>query len=112
MPVAKAARIQCADIYVSDNALKHIKGQHSKELDALGIAPLSYVCMIANNFCEIRKGSGDSILLITQYAGLNHAAAITLEYVSNSKNSYWRIRTAQPRRTGDLEKKKLLWKRK
>lgn len=64
MTIAKAIKRKCADIYITDNYLKHISNYHRIELESLRINALDYAKLIATNFTQIRKGSGDSLLLV------------------------------------------------
>ena len=106
--VAKAAHIKCADIVITKNYLQHINNTHSKELEQLGMDAFGYVQFIATNYNTIRKGSGDSILLVVDTnVEISHIAATTLIY--NEKKEYWQIKTAQPRATEAVRKKKKLW---
>ncbi|MBP9994477.1 MAG: hypothetical protein KBT67_05975 [bacterium] len=105
MTIAKAIKRKCADIYITDNYLKHISNYHRIELESLGINALDYVKLIATNFTQIRKGSGDSLLLVIYRDDVHDTAAISLSL----NGDIWEVRTAQPRRTKEIEKKELLW---
>ena len=105
MTIAKAIKRKCADIYISGNYLKHISNYHKTELESLGINALDYVKLIATNFTQIRKGSGDSLLLVIYRDEIHDTAAISLSL----NGDIWEVRTAQPRRTKEIERKELLW---
>lgn len=108
MNVAKAAHLKSADIYVSENYLKHIEKKHKSELQTLGINAYSYVKLIVDNYNQIRQGSDDSVLLVIFREGNYHdVAAIKLTYIS--RKDIWEVKTAQPRNTKDVLKRKLLW---
>ena len=105
--IAREAHLKCADIYVSENYLKHIQLQHGEELEALGIAPIDFVKLICNNFNEIRQGSGDSVLLIINNSNLTYVAGIALNY--SLEKDFWEIKTAEPRRLRTIKNKALIW---
>lgn len=108
MSVAKAAHLKCADIYVSENYLRHIEKKHYPELRSLGICALDYVNLIVKNFNQIRQGSDDSVLLVIfNDNDLHDSAALKLIYIS--KENIWEVKTAQPRSTRDILKRKKLW---
>lgn len=109
MPVAKKAGVRAADIYISQNHVKHIEHVHKKELAQVGLSALEYVRLIVSGFNQIRKGSDTSILLVVYTeTDTHHTAAIDLNYCS--KKGIWEVRTAQPRSTQAINKKKLLWR--
>lgn len=108
MTIAKAINKRCADIYISDTHIKHIERKHSKELEQLGIGAFEYVKTIVSNFNQILKGSGVSILLVIKTKSeIHHVAAVSLNYCT--KKGIWEVKTAQPRRTSEIERKKILW---
>lgn len=108
MSIAKAIKTKCADIYISENYIRHISQTHKKELNSLGFGALEYVNLIANKYNQIRKGTGNSLLLVVYTKDvIHHVAAISLNY--DSKKGIWEVKTAQPRRTKEIEKKKILW---
>ncbi|MGN0186159.1 MAG: hypothetical protein ACI392_00215 [Paludibacteraceae bacterium] len=96
---------------MTKNYVRHIKLVHSKELDALGITVENYVRMIVEHYNEVREGTHNSILLIVRQTGrtTHDAAAIRLFY--DKPHDWWEIKTAEPRSTADLDKRKLLWKK-
>ncbi len=107
--VARQAHLKCADIYVSENQIKHITIRHKVELEQLGLSAEVYVKTIIENFTQIRQGAGESVLLVV-YDDANeqhHTAAISLNY--SLKKGFWEIKTAQPRRTEEILKKKKIW---
>lgn len=107
MTISKKAHIKCADIYISESHLTHISHVHGKELKQLGISAYDYVVNITKRFNQIRTGSGESILLVVFNDYLSHVAAIKMNY--SFEKEYWEIKTAQPRKSKELEKHKLLW---
>jgi hypothetical protein len=93
--VADKAHIKCADVYIHDNNIKHIMVKHKKELEQIGLDALVFVTTIVQNFTDIRKGSGDSYLLIfsgeyNQY----HSVAIELKFIK--RYDFWEVKTAFP----------------
>ncbi|MCZ2393269.1 MAG: hypothetical protein LC105_05395 [Chitinophagales bacterium] len=107
---AKAINRKCADIFIADRYIRHIANNHKNELAKLGFGVLEYVRLITSNYNQIRQGSEDSILLfIYTDKHLHHVAAISL--IFDTKKSVWEIKTAQPRHTKNIEKKKILWQK-
>lgn len=109
MTIARAIGRRCADIYISDNHLKHIANAHSKELAQLGIGALENVKLVTASYNQIRQGSGTSLLLVIYSEEHHHTAAIDLNY--STKKGVWGMKTAQPRRNRDIDNRKLLWKK-
>lgn len=108
MTVARQAHLKSADIYVTENYLKHIERKHKLELQTLCIDAYSYVKLIVDNYNQIRQGPENSVLLVIFRDGSYHdVAAIKLTYVSSK--DIWEVKTAQPRNTKDVSKRKLLW---
>ena len=102
-------RLQPAPIYVSRNQLRHIGSKHKNELDSLGFSPLAYVKSICQQFNQIRKGTGNSILLVIEAPELNHTAAVDLNFTLNAQRGFWEIKTAEPRRNSAIKNKALIW---
>ena len=107
--IARQAHLKCADIYVSENEIKHIENKHSVELEQLGLPADVYVKTIINNFNEIREGANGSILLVIfeKDNDFHNTAALTLNY--SIEEGFWEVKTAQPRNTKNLLKKKKIW---
>ncbi|MBR6279401.1 MAG: hypothetical protein IKR41_11705 [Bacteroidales bacterium] len=105
--IAQKAHLKCADIYVSENYLRHIQTKHGKELGTLGILPIDFVRLICDNFNEIRKGSDNSVLIVMFNKRLSYVAGIALNY--SVEKDFWDIKTAEPRRLKAIEKKALIW---
>lgn len=107
--IAKKAHLKCADIYISENQIKHIKNKHCAELEQLGLSAEVYIKTIISNFNEIREGASDSILLVIFEKGndFHNTAALTLNY--SVEEGFWEVKTAQPRNTQNLLKKKKIW---
>lgn len=107
--VARQAHLKCADIYVSENQIKHIENKHCVELEQLGLSAEVYLKTIISNFNEIREGTNGSILLVIfeKDNEFHNTAALTLNY--SIEEGFWEVKTAQPRNTKNLLKKKKIW---
>ena len=107
--IAQEAHIKCADIYISVNQLKHIYARHKTELEQIGMTAEEYIKYILNNFNQIRKGSGESILLVVynEADDKHNTAAMALNY--SIEKEFWEIKTAQPRKTDDILKREKIW---
>ncbi len=108
MTVAKAINKRCADIYISKEHIAHIERVHHKELEQLGFGALEYVKLAVSCYNQVRKGDKTSILLVV-FTGkdIHHVSAIDLNY--STPKGVWEVKTAQPRRTSEVLKRKLLW---
>lgn len=107
MNVAKAAHLKSADIYVSQNYLKHIHLRHHVELTKIGFTPLDFVTHICSKYNQIRVGSENSYLLVLYNEQLPYVASISLNY--SLKKGFWEIKTAEPRRCSTIQKRALIW---
>ncbi len=109
--VARAAGIEPGDIVLGSTALRHIEEQHSTEIQTYGLTPLATVQYVADNFNQIRQGSGDSLLLIVVgFKGdMTLTAAIQINH--STKKGFWEVATAQPRRIKAIAKKKILYEK-
>ena len=98
-----------ADIYISRNQIDHINKRHGKELEQVGLSWDIYVQTILDNFNQIRQGSGKSILLVIYKEGdtAHNTAAISMNY--SLEKGFWELKTAEPRSTKDIEKRKKIW---
>lgn len=110
--VADEAGIKCADVYIDESHLEHIKEKHQSELKALGISAKLLVEIVLDNYNRIYQGSGKSILLVCfdEKVKSHLTAALTLNYIV--KKGFWEVRTAQPRSSDNFKKKKEIWKKK
>ena len=109
LSISRKANIPAADIYISDNHLEHIKLQHGKDLSRLGFTANEFVNVVVGSFDQIRKGSGQSLLLVVYNEELLKVAAIELNY--SLKKRFWEIKTATPMRVTALGSKSLIWQR-
>ena len=98
--IARKINRKCADIYLTPNYLKHIERRHKTELAKLGLSAFDFVITIVKGFNQIREGSGDSILLVIFNGDLNYTAGIDLCL----SGDHWKVKTAEPRKTEDIEK--------
>ncbi len=106
MTISKQAHIHCANIVIDYAHLIHIGKEHIQELTQLNITAYDYVKLICSNFNEIRKGTGNSIMLIRRNPIPPHdTCCIRLEY--NIPKNTWFIKTAQPRE--HVENRQLIW---
>lgn len=87
--------------------MKHIERRHKIELEKVGLSAVDFVSAVVNGYNQIREGSGDSILLVIFNSDLNYTAGIDLCL----SGEYWEVKTAEPRKTEDIIKRKLLWKK-
>jgi len=106
--IAKAIRKKSADIYITENYIKHIFNNHIEQLRAIGYTPFDFVKEVVNGFNRIYQGSGDSILLV-KWNGAAKVAAIQLNLAF--RQEFYEVKTAQIRAKGGLKDEKLLWKK-
>ena len=68
-----------------------------------------YIKYIIDNYNQISKGTGESILLVVFNNSNNKhdSAAMALNY--SIEKEFWEIKTAQPRKTDDILKRKKIW---
>jgi len=107
LTIARKIKRKCADIYLTSNYLKHIERRHKTELEKLGLTAVDFVITVVKNYNQIREGSNDSILLVIFNGELNYTAGIDLCL----SGEHWEVKTAEPRKTIDIVKRKLLWKK-
>jgi len=55
-PIADAINRKAADIYISENNLKHILLKHGAELEGVGLTPKIFVDLVVMGFNRIYKG--------------------------------------------------------
>ena len=107
LTIARKINKKCADIYLTPNYLKHIERRHKIELEKVGFTAVDFVKAVVKSYNQIRKGSGDSILLVIFNGDLNYTAGIDLCL----SGDHWEVKTAEPRKTEDIIKRKLLWEK-
>ena len=107
MTIAKRLHLKSADILLSPNAIIHLRNNHGKELNQIGMTPLDFVKFVVSNFNQVRKGTGDSYLLVVYHEKLSKISAIELKNIDGT--DYWNVNTACPMRLDFIDKKPLLW---
>jgi len=105
-PVADAIGRDPADIYISENYLKHVFLRHKAEIEQLGFTPKSFIKLVVIGFNQIYKGSGESLLLVMQN-GKSKVVAIEMNFAF--KEGFYEVKTAFVMEKKLLEKKELLW---
>ncbi|MCK9255829.1 MAG: hypothetical protein GX793_01520 [Bacteroidales bacterium] len=105
--IARKIHVKCADIYISENYIKHINKNHKKELEQLGISAFNFVKFVVTNFNQIRKGRDGGLYLVVYNENYSNVAVIQLVSL---QNEFWEVKTAQPRKSSDINKKVLLWR--
>ena len=108
MSVAKAIKREAADIYISQNNIRHVFIRHRKEIEQLGFTPESFVNLVVIVFNHIYKGTGESLLLVLQN-GKSKVVAIEMNYAL--KKGFYEVKTAFVTDKKTLDKKELLWKK-
>lgn len=110
MTIARKAHVKAGDIVVHPNYIRHIEKEHGKQLAELGISAAEYISVIASNFCQIRKGSGNSILLVVRSSEMYIVLALNMTNLIDDEFPVWEIHTSYP--TDKFTKsQKLLWER-
>jgi len=107
--IAKTIRKKSADIYITDNYVKHIFNRHVDELQAIGYTPLDFAKEVISGFNRIYKGTGDSILLV-KWNGTPRVAAIELNFAFQKE--FYEVKTAQIRAKEKMKNLELLWLKK
>jgi len=107
--IAKAIRRKSADIYITENYIKHIFNRHIEELRAIGYTPLEFAKEVVVGFNRIYKGAGNSILLV-KWNGTPKVAAIELNLAF--RKEFYEVKTAQIRAKANMKNLELLWQKK
>ncbi len=108
-PIAKAIHRKAADIYITQNSIRHIFIKHAEQLNSVGCTPLEFVEMLMKNYNRIYRGTGYSLLL-TKWNGLPEVAAIELNFAF--KKEFYEVKTAFIKRKSDFKEENLLWQKK
>lgn len=111
MTVARAAHIQCADIIVSETALKHIYARHGMELERLGYTPLQYVKYVATQFNQIWEEGREKIIISINADTHKNCMVIELKKIQRNDKGVWIVLTAFYGKKEYFEKKKMLWQK-
>jgi len=107
--IAKAIRRKSADIYITDNYVKHIFNRHIEELRAIGYTPFDFAKEVVTGFNRVYKGAGDSILFV-KWNGTPRVAAIELNFAF--QKDFYEVKTAQIRAKANMKNLELLWQKK
>lgn len=102
-------KLQSGNIFITMNQLKHIKNEHGKELEQIGMLPLDYVKFVCENFNQIRERKNNGFLLVVDNKFTPNTAIIELNFSLNVKYGFWEIKTAEPRRSSTVKKSALIW---
>lgn len=102
--IAKAIKRRPGEIYLNEQALKHIEEVHLKELKQIGMSVENYVRFILDNFNEIRVGKSLELFFIVNN-GLSNVAIVRMNFV---KTKYY-VETATTMRGAYINKKELIW---
>lgn len=107
--IAKSAKIKSANVYITPNNFKHIQNEHGLQIEHVGFSVYDYIEIVLKKFNQIRRGTGDSYLLIVFDEKTSHAAAIQLNL--STEDNFWEVKTAMPMRTSGVIKKPLVWQK-
>lgn len=102
------ASLRACDIVIYETELVHIHNRHGRELGGMGFAAFDFVKYIADNFNEVRCGTGNSVLLVVHREHTSNMAAIELVMDVVNGREVYKIKTASPISTKKLSLKKLL----
>jgi len=109
--IAKQAHIKSGDIVINSNYLSHIKQKHGEQLAQLGIEVVDFIKIITRSFYQIRKGSGNSILLVVRSFGKDIVLALQpIDLIDDGMKNVWEIHSSYPVRKFNL-KNTILWKK-
>ncbi len=107
-PIARIIRRKSANIYLTDNYIRHIFNNHAEQIEALGYTPKEFVILVMKDFNRIYKGNGNSLLLV-KWNGSPKVVAIELNY--SLKNKFYEVKTAQIRAKNSFNSKALMWEK-
>lgn len=100
--------LKARNIVVYETELVHITNKHRDELSTIGSTAIDLVLFVVQNFNEIRRGKGESLLLIVRRNSTSNMAAIELVLGENKGKEVYKITTASPISTKKLLLKELL----
>ena len=106
--VATQIKRKPADIYISENHLKHIFIRHKSEMEKIGLTPQMFVDLVLNGFNRIYRGKDEALLLVL-WNGKPKVTIIELN-LAFEKTSY-EVITATIMRKEYLDDRELLWKK-
>ena len=96
------------DIIIYDSELVHIYKRHGNELRNIGMNAFDFVKFIVSNFNEIYKDNDRGYLLVVHRTHTSNMAAIALHLVVSNGKEVYKINTATPVKTKQLQSKRLL----
>ncbi len=96
------------DIICYESELVHISKDHHKELAIIGMTAFDFVKYICSNFNELRKGTGNSVLLAVNRPRVSNVAAVEICKEEKNNKDVYKIKTATLMNTRQLCLKKLL----
>lgn len=120
-----AGTIKAADICMYDeNLYTHINKGHS-DMTELDTDMITYVNYVIKNFFEIRRGTGESFMLIAKPQFVhrktgNAQKSMNIAYIELQKNqittagttyTYWEVKSGHPRRKKNLKKNEVIWRK-
>lgn len=109
--MAIAGHLPAGPIFITPALYDHIRDDHP-ELVAQGVDIPAMVHDIMENFTEIRKGRGNSFILVRRGLGKPHVAAIGLVLHRDSHFDFWIGKTAWITSEKRVQKKPLATKTK
>ena len=104
--VANAIRRETADIYISENHLKHIFLRHRTEIAELGFTPKAFVDLVVAGFNCIYKAKREALFLAI-HNGKSKVVVVEMNYAL--KEGFYEVITAFVMDKKLLEKNELLW---
>ena len=100
--------LDATDVIIYDSELVHIYKKHGRELRSVGMNAFDFVKFIINNFNEIYQDDDRGYLLVVHRTHTSDLAAISLHVIIESGKEVYKINTATPINTKQLQSKKLL----
>ena len=107
-PIADKIQRKAANIFVSENHLRHIALEHGAQLAAMGLTPISLIGFVLGGFNRVYKGTGRSLLLVV-YGEKAKLIAIELNFAL--KKEFYEVKTAFVASLRYLSDDKLLWQK-
>ncbi|MDR1739800.1 MAG: hypothetical protein LBR45_03495 [Bacteroidales bacterium] len=111
MPIAKAARMKAADIYVDENHIKHVVSRHSRELKQLGLSAIDIIRLVAGSFNRIYKADRGCYFIVIYNKEKEKTKSSVIELNYSAKKEFYEIKNSVPYRTEFFNNKSLLWKK-
>ncbi|MDR1739595.1 MAG: hypothetical protein LBR45_02425 [Bacteroidales bacterium] len=111
MPIARAARMKAADIYVDENHIKHIYNNHGKELQQLGFSAFEMVRTIVSSFNRIYKAPRNGFYIVVYSKDNRKTKSAVIELNYSVKKEFYEIKNSAPYRTEFFNNRSLLWEK-